>query len=182
VKRSAEIAFTLFAHVGGEKDGDGGSQLGVAHARGKGKQPGEAGGVVASSGSHDAGFEFDGLDGQFGGENGVQVGGEQDEGRGRCSQVRRCLTSGTQFGQSVAGFVNVRIGEAEGMELLQKPRGARLLTERRSGDAQDFQLPAADLQLMDMQPMERAMDRRGGGEARDAKLSGGGHFVSGTRY
>jgi len=110
------------------------------------------------------------------------VGGEEDKGRGRKSGVGCQGFCGGEFGQSVAGLVNVRIGEAERMESLQKPRGARLLAERRSGDAQDFQLPPAELQLMDMQPMERAMDRRGGGEARDAKLSGGGHFVSGTRY
>ena len=82
VTHAAEVAFALFAYVGGEEDGDGWGDVGVAEGGGDGEQSGEAGGVVADAGSVDAGgvFFFDGFDGGAGGEDGVEVGGEENAG------------------------------------------------------------------------------------------------------
>ena len=54
---AAEVAFAFFAYVGGEEDGDGGSEFGVAQGGGDAEQGGEAGGVVADAGGEDAGVE-----------------------------------------------------------------------------------------------------------------------------
>ena len=81
VTHAAEIAFAFFAYVRGEEDGDGGGDVGVAKCGGDGEKSGEAGGVVADAGSVDARavFFFDGFDGGVGGEDGVEVGGEEND-------------------------------------------------------------------------------------------------------
>jgi hypothetical protein len=60
---SAEVSFAFLADVGGEEDGDGGSELGVLHGGGDGEECGEAGGVVAGTGGKDASILFEGLGG-----------------------------------------------------------------------------------------------------------------------
>ncbi len=62
---AAEVAFAFFAYVGGEEDGDGWGDVGVAEGGGDGEEAGEAGGVVADAGGVDAGAVgvFDGLAG-----------------------------------------------------------------------------------------------------------------------
>ncbi len=50
VTHAAEVAFALFAYVGGEEDGDGWGDVGVAEGGGDGEESGEAGGVVADAG------------------------------------------------------------------------------------------------------------------------------------
>jgi hypothetical protein len=79
---AAEIAFSFFAYVGGEEDGDGRCDVGVAKSGGDGEQAGEASGVVADAGGVDACavFFFDGFDESVGGEDGVKVSGEQKTG------------------------------------------------------------------------------------------------------
>jgi hypothetical protein len=81
---SAKVAFAFFAYVGGEEDGDGWGDVGVAEGGGDGEESGEAGGVVADAGGEDAGGVggFDGVDGGVGGEDGVEVGGEENAGTG----------------------------------------------------------------------------------------------------
>ena len=65
VTHAAEVAFAFFAYVGGEEDGDGWCDVGVAECGGDGEEGGEAGGVVADAGSVDAGgvVVFDGFEG-----------------------------------------------------------------------------------------------------------------------
>ena len=52
---AAEVALAFFAYVGGEEDGDGRGDVGVAEGGGDSEEGGEAGGVVADAGSVDAG-------------------------------------------------------------------------------------------------------------------------------
>ena len=56
----------------------------IAQGSGYGEYAGEAGGVVADAGGMDNRriFLFDGVDGSVGGEDGVEVGGEQYDGDG----------------------------------------------------------------------------------------------------
>ena len=63
----------------------GGRDVGVAERGGDGEQGGEAGGVVADAGSEDAGVSLSsmGSHGGAGGEDGVEVGGEEDAGEVR---------------------------------------------------------------------------------------------------
>ena len=79
---AAEVAFALFAYVGSEENGDGGSDVGVAEGRGYGEESGETGAVVADAGSEDAGrvVLLGGLGEGAGGEDGVEVCGEEDAG------------------------------------------------------------------------------------------------------
>ena len=79
---AAEVAFALFAYVGGEEDGDGWGDFGVLERGGDGEQRGESGAVVADAGGVDAGgvLFFDWFDGRVGGEDGVEMGGEEDAG------------------------------------------------------------------------------------------------------
>jgi hypothetical protein len=83
---------------------------------------------------------------------------------------------GGEFGQGVAGFVEVGIGEAELVEALEEPLGASPLAEGRCGDAEDFEMPLTEAWLLQVQPVEGAMDCGRGGEARDTELGRGGHF------
>ena len=53
-----------------------------------------------------------------------------------------------EFGEGVAGGVEVRIGEAELLEALEEPGGAGLLAERWRGDAEKLELPLAELRLV----------------------------------
>ena len=82
VTHAAEVAFAFFAYVGGEEDGDGRGDVGVAEGGGDGKKAGEAGGVVADARGVDARavLFFDGFDGGVGGEDCVEMGGEEDAG------------------------------------------------------------------------------------------------------
>ena len=79
-----------------------------------------------------------------------------------------------EFGEDVAGVVEVDVGEAEGVEAVEEPGGAGGFAEGWGGDADDFELPLAELRLVEVQPVEGAMDRGEGGEAGDAALGGGG--------
>ena len=78
-------------------------------------------------------------------------------------------------GEGVAGGVEVGVGEAEGGEAVEEPEGAGLFAEGWGRDAEDFKMPLAELKLVEVQPVERAVDGGEGGEARDAELGGGGH-------
>ena len=60
----------------------------------------------------------------------------------------------------------------------RRSAAGRALDAGRRGDAQHFELPATELGLVQMQPVEGAMDRRVCGEACDAELGGGGHSLS----
>ena len=56
------------------------------------------------------------------------------------------------------------------MEAVEEPGGAGGFTEGWCGDADQFELPFAELRLVEVQPMEGAMDGCEGGEASDAAL------------
>jgi hypothetical protein len=79
---AAEIAFAFFPDVGSKENRDGRRKAGVAKGGAEAKQSGQARGVIAGSGSEDAGVDFGGFGGRARGENRVEVGGEQDNGRG----------------------------------------------------------------------------------------------------
>ncbi len=92
--------------------------------------------------------------------------------------VGSCM-EGQQFGEGVAGFVEVDVGEAEVTEAIEEPGGAGGFAEGGGGDADEVELPLAELGLMEMQPVEGAVDGGEGGEACDAALGGdGGHQES----
>jgi len=173
---AAEVAFALFPDVGGEEDRNGGGEFGVPHGGGEAEQAGEAGGVVAGSGSEDPGVDLGGLSGSSRGKDGVEVGGEEDDLRG--SRVGTLGRRTREFGEGVAGGVDVGVGEAELPETVEEPGGAGLFAEGWGRDAEKFELPLAELRLVQMQPVERAMHRGCGGEACDAELGGGGHSLS----
>ncbi len=66
------------------------------------------------------------------------------------------------------------VGEAEGAEAVEEPGGAGLLGEGRRGDGEHLELPQAELRLVEMQPVEGAMDGNQAGKAADALVSLGG--------
>ena len=59
-------------------------------------------------------------------------------------------------------------------EAVEEPGGAGGFAEGWGGDADEFELPVAELRLVEVQPVEGAVDGGEGGEAGDAALSGGG--------
>ena len=169
VAHAAEVSFAFFANVGGEEDGAGWGDLGVGEGGGEGEESGEAGGVVAGSGGEDFLIVF--LRGAVGdgGKDCVEVGGDEDDGRVWGG------VGGGEFGEGVAFGVDVRVGEAEGGELLEEVLGSGLLGEGWGGDGDGFELPAAELGLVEMEPGERAVDGAVAGEGGDAEVVGGGH-------
>ncbi len=84
------------------------------------------------------------------------------------------VASGLEFGEGVAGVVEVDVGEAEVAEAVEEPGGAGGFAEGWGGDADELELPLAELGLVEMQPVEGAVDGGEGGEASDAALGGGG--------
>src|ERR1700743_3674467 len=85
--------------------------------------------------------------------------------------------------EDVAGAVEMNVGQAEGMEAVEEPVGARGFAEGRSGDADDFELPLTELRLMEVQPMECTVNRGEGCQPCDAALGsgGGGHQYCASR-
>ena len=87
--RMPRRSLALFAYVYGEEDGDGWGDFGEANGGGDGEETGESGGVVADAGSEDAGgvWIFDGIADGSGGEDGVEMCGEEDAGLGGVDSV-----------------------------------------------------------------------------------------------
>ncbi len=56
-------------------------------------------------------------------------------------------------------------------EAVEEPCGAGGFFRGGGGDADELQLPLAELGLVEMQPVEGAMNRGEGGDARDAALA-----------
>jgi hypothetical protein len=170
---AAQITLALFAYVGGEKNRDGGLDVGVAKRGGEGQESGEAGAVVADSGSVDAGAIgiFAGFARGSSSEDCIEMGREEQVGsiRGFGFSGR-----GSQFSESVPFVVQMQIGEAEVFEAVEKPGGPGLLVERWGGDADEFKLPLTELRLVEVQPMEGAMDGGKAGQAGNAALGGRG--------
>ena len=96
------------------------------------EQSGEAGGVVADAGGEDAGavLVFGGFGGGAGGEDGVEVGGEEDDRAGGSEFEARVRDSRAEFGEGVACVVEVDVGEAELVEAVEEPGGAGVLRRR----------------------------------------------------
>jgi hypothetical protein len=62
------------------------------------------------------------------------------------------------------------VGEAELLEALEEPGGTGGFAEGWGRDADDLEEPLAELGLVEMQPVEGAMDGGEGGELGDAAL------------
>ena len=73
-----------------------------------------------------------------------------------------------QFGEDVADGVEMRVVETKLAEAGEEPGGAGGFGERRSRDGEQLQLPAAELRLVQMEPLEGAVDAAVGGEGGDA--------------
>ena len=145
VAHAAEVALAFLAYIGCEEDGDGWFDVGVVECGGHGEEAGESGGVVADAGSGDAGGVrvFGGLTKGVDGKDGVEMGREEDTGNGCWLRGIGC-----EFGEGVALRVEVDVGEAELVESVKEPGGARGLVEGRCRDADEFELPAPELRLM----------------------------------
>jgi hypothetical protein len=57
---------------------------------------------------------------------------------------------GGEFSEGVACGVEVGVGEAELLKALKKPGGAGLFAEGWRGDAEQFEMPLAELELVQM--------------------------------
>ena len=57
---------------------------------------------------------------------------------------------GGYFAQDVAFVVGVDVGEAEGVEAVEEPRCAGGFAEGWGGDADEFELPLAELRLVEV--------------------------------
>ncbi len=66
------------------------------------------------------------------------------------------------------------VGEAELVEALEEPVGAGGFGEGWGGDADHLELPLEELGLVEVQPVEGAMNGGESGEMGDAALGGGG--------
>ena len=175
VAHAAEIAFAFFADVCGEDDGDGRSDVGEAEGSGEAEQGGEAGAVVAGAWGVEAGAIFARGAGGAGGEDGVEVGGDEEDGLAGMRGV------GGEFSESVAGVVEADVRETERLEEGDDGVGAGALAEGRRGDGDEVEEPLAELGLVEMQPVEGAMDGGRGGEGEDASL-GAGNGVGGVGW
>jgi hypothetical protein len=168
VAHAAKVAFTLLADVCGEEDPRGRGDVGVAQGGCQAEECGEAGGVVAGSRSKDAGAFFPWCCGGSGRKDGVEMGRQEGEGsvwgRFRCGE----------FGECVSGPVEMNVRESQGTKLLDEPLCAAALGEGWRWDREDLDQPDAKLRLMEVKPVERAMDGKRPGETADLELRVGG--------
>ena len=86
---------------------------------------------------------------------------------------------GENFAKDVAFAVDVRIFKVQLDEAFEQPCGALRFAERRRGDGGELHLPAADLRLVQMQPLEGGMYVALRGEFLDA-VEGGHSFSLGV--
>jgi hypothetical protein len=172
VAHAAEIALAFFAYIGCEQDGNRRRDVGVAKGGGDAEQGSEAGGVVTDAGGIYAGtiFCFEGIARSACGKDGVEVGREEDTASVHGRGLLRC-----QFGEGIAFFVEVDVGEAQLIEALDEPGGSGGFSEGWSGDSDHLQLPLTELGLMEMQPVECPVNGGESGEAGDALVNCGGH-------
>jgi hypothetical protein len=78
-----------------------------------------------------------------------------------------------ELGEGVAFAVEVWVREAKLAKAMKEPGCAIVLGEGRGGDADKLKLPLAELRLMEVEPVEGAMDWSESSEAHDSALSGG---------
>jgi hypothetical protein len=170
VTHASEVALTFFAYVGGKDDGDGWGDAGVAEGGGDGEEASQACAVVADAGGIDSRRigVLDGFAESAGGKDGVEVSGDEDAGSGFG------MALGEEFGNGVAFAVEVGVREAKLVEATEEPVGAVVFAEGWGWDADELELPGAELRLVEMQPMEGAMDGSESGESCDSALGGGG--------
>ena len=167
VAHAAEVPLAFFADIGGKEDWCGRGNGGEAESGDKGEQGGEAGAVVGDAGGEVTRGLGGVFGGGFGGEDGVEVGGDENAGRGWVGREG-------EFGEGVADVVDADGGEVEVVKAIEEPGGAGGFVEGGRGDAGDFELPGEDLRLVEVEPVEGAMDGGQGGEVGDAALGGRG--------
>jgi hypothetical protein len=85
-----------------------------------------------------------------------------------------CWRCWGKFGEDVACVVEMAVCEAELMEAVKEPGGAGGFVEGWGGNADDVELPLAELWLVEVQPVKGSVDGGEGCQAGDAALGGGG--------
>ncbi len=109
---AAQVAFALFADVGQKEQRGGQFDTGLDEGIGECELPGDAGAIVAGSGSLDAVAVYLGVEGSFGGEDGVEMRGENDDGAGAfrrevgCGEKPEDVSDCIDMNAGQAGFGN----------------------------------------------------------------------------
>ena len=141
----------------------------MANSGSKGEQRRKTRGVIAGTGGQDSVLFFSRSAVCTSRKYGVEMRREQDD-----RPVWRCVGC-LKFRQGVAFTVDMRIYQAKHGELLEEVLSASGFRKRRRGDRDGFQLPAADLRLMKVQPREGAMNGAVACKGGDAGIVGGAH-------
>ncbi len=144
---------------------------GVTPAKSKAaEQRRQTGGVVADPGRKHPGAILLRLADGPRGKDGVEMGGEEEQAR-----IRRVRGSGA-LAEYVAFLVQVDVPEAERAEPFRKPLGPRPLGKGRSGNPDHLEQPMTQLRLVEVQPVEGAVNGRERGQRQDAPMGdrGGG--------
>ncbi len=141
---AAEIAFAFFAHVSEDDERDGQLDLRVDERVGEGEQTGEAGSVVAGAGRVEAENGIfsgnGGNEGRGGGEDGIEMRGEDDDGAAALGGKLR----GRDDGDDIADGVGGDGGQAGFFEEGGDGAAAGVFTEGRSGNGDQLGLPVHD--------------------------------------
>jgi hypothetical protein len=151
VTHPAQIAFTLFADIGDEDEATpafSGVRQGAEGFR-EGEESGQSSTVVGNAGAAEVAVAID-PDVVFGarGEDGVEMGGDGDEG-----------TGGVRFkgGYDVPGAIDGGM-PAQGAEGGAEPLGALLFHKSRSGDTAELEMDVVDPVFLAGEPLEGFFD------------------------
>src|SRR5580704_1723177 len=182
VTHSAQVAFSLFAHVADKKYGCGQRYFGCAQ-RGCHRQQGRgSGSVIRNAGPVEAVALLTQVERSSSGKNRIDVSAERDVllGRGWFGQFGMILMNA----EHVAHFVGADIFEFERAKAFAEPFSARRLSKWRSRNARHFQLPGRKLGFLGAKPGESRADFWRPSETGDLLLHRGGdkwHFRAWTR-
>ena len=164
VAHAAQIAFAFFAHIGGEENRAGQLNFGVLQGSRNAQERRKPGAVIAGTRTMDAIVVLAGRAIGAGRKNSVQVCRKQYG-----AVVRRARLACEQ-GNGVPFAIDLRFGQPELGEAGAKPFRALTLPERRSGNGEKLQLPAAQLQFVQVYPPEGAVQPGVGGQRSQALL------------
>ena len=163
VPGAAQVALPFFAHIA-HKDDAAGRLNGRVTQRGRdGQQSGQAGSVVACAGRLEPRTGEQRRKRRVAREHSIEMGGQQDH-RRRGLRARSLDQSvqiavvpaghSSERAEHIAGFVDVRVCQAQLGKALHEPRSTQRFSKRRRGDGDALGLPAHNLLLVEMQPAQ----------------------------
>ncbi len=163
---AAQVAFSFFAHVANEDEGQGVRNLRAGNHGRDGEHGGDTGAVVGNSGAIQASALLADVERRGCRKHGVDMRAEGD--------VAVAVTGAES--EDVADLVDLDMGEADFTEAGGQPLGTGCFAKGRGGDARSIHLPLRDLGFFKTESAEGGANLGQCGKASDFLLNGRKYF------